>query len=84
MGTGTQIRIIKVAEDDVSCDYEYRPYPYSDAPGLVRIFKADGRIEVVLHAANEFPDARNAYHSGNKLFWHWRKGEFPDQTSFAS
>ncbi|MCA9214179.1 MAG: hypothetical protein KDB27_14005 [Planctomycetales bacterium] len=75
------IKISKISEDSAYATYEFGPN--EQRVGQIRVTKDTGEMIVL----SEVPgDEKNAYAppAQRKLLVHWRKGEFPDTTCWAS
>jgi len=75
---GIHITIRKVREDARAADYEFR---LGDRPGVLRL---DKRTGAVLLIDVDPQDAMAFRCTARKLIDHWRRGEFPDRTSWAA
>ena len=75
------VGIRKVEETDDDATYEYGPD--DDRVGRIKVLKQSGDMEVL----SEVPgDEKGTFsmRAGRKLLLHWREGEFPEKTCFAS
>lgn len=93
---GQCIGIFKVAEDDDSADYIFcaelcvpdenrksRLRPHQTNFGRVRIHKSNGDVQIVYSMPDDVGD-RRASAAGYKLKQHWKQGNFPKATMYAS
>ena len=74
------ILIEKVNEDNDCAEYVFGENEF--VLGKMKIEKDSGRITVT----EEAPDDSGwiSQRAGRKIFLHWREGEFPDKTCWAS
>jgi len=70
------ISIDKVAEDDLSVEYEFEDF---GRRGRLRLEKQTGQITALTSASSNI-DQRAA----RKVWKHWEAGNFPDHTQWAS
>lgn len=75
---GIHIEIRKIREDRRAADYEFR---FGGRPGLFRLDKRTGAAVLI---DVDPRDAMAFRCSARKVIEHWRKGEFPDRTSWAA
>ena len=75
------VLIRKISENDQFAEYEYGPN--EDRLGKIKLIKFSGESEIIQEVTgdeNQIYSARAA----RKLFLHWKNGEFPDRTCWAS
>lgn len=75
---GIHIAIEKLKEDGRSADYEFR---LGGRRGFLRLDKRRGAVLLI----DVDPRDEMAFRcAARKLIDHWRRGEFPDRTSWAA
>ena len=75
------VEIVKVDETDANAEYSFGVSP--GTVGRLSLDKANGSVRVV-EALPDDADSRYAARARQKLLQHWRKGEIPDRTCWAS
>jgi len=76
------VEIRKVFENEDFVHYEYRGSVNSDC-GKLQINKSTADVEVIKYEKND-PKGFYASRACMKLYEHWKRGEFPETTIWAS
>ena len=76
------ISIKKVADEPDHADFEFEMLE-SNGVGLLRVWKESGEIEALRELD---PDPKRGFlaRARRKLWLHWKAGEYPEQTCWAS
>lgn len=75
------IRITKTSESNESCEYAFGPT--ESVSGLLRIEKGTGIVTVIREVDQDSGRLYSPY-AERKVWLHWRDGEYPDNTCWAS
>ena len=76
------VPIRKVKEDDVSVEYRFS-WSMETNFGLLQVDKRTGEVRVIQALPGD--EKNRAFNcAARKVFLHWKEGEFPDETCWAS
>jgi hypothetical protein len=76
------IEIRKVSEDDASAEYVFRLEGRGE--GRLRLIKSTGEVELLETLAGDSAERGFFDRAAHKLQSHWRNGELPEATCWAS
>lgn len=76
------IEIRKVREDGRSADYSFALQGHNE--GLLRLEKSTGKVELLHALSGDSPEKGIFERAAHKVRTHWRKGELPERTCWAS
>ena len=88
MGT-MLIGIEKVSETETIARYKFNDdfannvLKFTDGFGIIEINKLTGNCDIVKPMHGDY-SGKSAFYAGRKLVSHWKNGEFPDKTCWAS
>lgn len=75
------IDLVKIKENDNNAQYKF--YTSEDNAGIIEIRKSDGYVSEIESAPDDNL-ARLFDRSAWALMRHWKKGEYPEKTCWAS